>query len=476
MGDSAEWIHKSLLPLNGRAVLSHILSKFNPQTEFVFALHHKADQIRDYMAVAHPEVKATYVHVDAISGPNSGPGFSLWSCRDHLPGPFYIVCGDTLIDHLPENKQNWVGVPRESITTGEKWCNLRVNQGMVTAIADKVAVEGPDWLPFIGLAHIKDRNQYFQTLEGATKLSQSGEIQISHGFSGILPSLHAEALNWRDTGTVDAYVHLRGSSNLSKRGELVFFEGPRVLRFFADPDIAIKRSKRAEFLKDLVPPVIVHQGSFFAYNFVPGRTLASTSDPEIWNKTFAHIERNLWRPTQISASAFSAACRNFYVNKSLERQARLFASHPELEAAVSPLDLNELNALFAQLIKHAAPARVHGDLQPENILWGDDGQFHLIDWRQDFGGLEVAGDKMWDLAKFNLYMNLNPHPMHSIFKSFVQSLQVDEHLLDQLSALALIQMGGIHIGQTAASYYQTGLNWLRTGQLQLQVQNESRAA
>lgn len=477
MGGSADWIHKSLLPLNGRAVLSQILSTFNPGTEFVFAINHKADQIRDFMAVAHPEIKVTYVTVENITGPNSGPGYSLWSCREHLPGPFFIVCGDTLVDQIPQTKQNWLGIPRAHVPPGEKWCNLRVVEGKVVAVADKVQVTGSGWHPFTGLARIQDRDKYFRTLESALQLPLAGEVQISHGFPGILNDLHAESLDWRDTGTADSYLNLQGSlspSRLSKRGELVFFEGDRVLRFFADADIASKRSKRAEIFGDLVPQVTAHKGSFFAYTYVPGRTLAATTDAKIWRKVFNEIQNKLWQPAQISAAAFESACRNFYVDKTLERQNKLFSAQPELKFAAAPLGLSELNSLFKEFSQHSAPARVHGDLQPENILTGEDGRIHFIDWRQDFGGLAVAGDKMWDLAKFNLFMNLTSHPMHPTFKTFLKSLNVDEPTLNRLSALALVQMGGIHLGQTAENYYLTGLTWLRTGHLQ--VQNETRAA
>ena len=39
----------------------------------------------------------------------------------------------------------------------------------------------------------------------------------------------------------------------------------------------------------------------------------------------------------------------------------------------------------------------HGDLQFDNVIYGD-GEFYLLDWRQDFAGSNV-GDVYYDLAK-----------------------------------------------------------------------------
>ena len=45
------------------------------------------------------------------------------------------------------------------------------------------------------------------------------------------------------------------------------------------------------------------------------------------------------------------------------------------------------------------PVRMHGDLHFENILMAETGEFYLLDWRQNFGGLIEYGDIYYDLAK-----------------------------------------------------------------------------
>ena len=47
------------------------------------------------------------------------------------------------------------------------------------------------------------------------------------------------------------------------------------------------------------------------------------------------------------------------------------------------------------------PSNFHGDLQFDNILLKEDGDFLILDWRQDFSGIIDFGDQYFDLAKLN---------------------------------------------------------------------------
>ena len=52
-------------------------------------------------------------------------------------------------------------------------------------------------------------------------------------------------------------------------------------------------------------------------------------------------------------------------------------------------------------LKKGEASNFHGDLQFDNIILKDNGEFLLIDWRQDFSGNLEYGDKYYDLAKLN---------------------------------------------------------------------------
>ena len=47
-------LHKGLLPLENKSVLSNIIRNFDREVEVVIAVGYKSDQIKSYMSVIHP--------------------------------------------------------------------------------------------------------------------------------------------------------------------------------------------------------------------------------------------------------------------------------------------------------------------------------------------------------------------------------------------------------------------------------------
>ena len=60
-------INKSLLPVEFKAVISHIIEKFPPNTSFVIAVGHLQHQVKDYLNLAYPKKKINFVHVPTYS-------------------------------------------------------------------------------------------------------------------------------------------------------------------------------------------------------------------------------------------------------------------------------------------------------------------------------------------------------------------------------------------------------------------------
>src|SRR4051812_26613251 len=95
MGPYAGVINKALLPVAGKALISHLIDRFPAGSEFVISLGHQGAQVRDYLELAHPDVHFDFVAVDRIEGPGTGPGYSLRACRPLLGRPFYFLACDT---------------------------------------------------------------------------------------------------------------------------------------------------------------------------------------------------------------------------------------------------------------------------------------------------------------------------------------------------------------------------------------------
>ena len=81
-------INKAILPIDKKAVISHIIEKFNKNQIFVIALGHNGNQVKQYLFHAHPKTKFEFVNVDNYFKPGSGPGYSLLCCKKKLNCPF----------------------------------------------------------------------------------------------------------------------------------------------------------------------------------------------------------------------------------------------------------------------------------------------------------------------------------------------------------------------------------------------------
>ena len=114
----------------------------------------------------------------------------------------------------------------------------------------------------------------------------------------------------------------------------------------------------------------------------------------------------MWKTHDADAASFEKACKTFYNDKTRERLNLFFSSREAhfkgihkvngvdtapMEALLDSIDMNELY--------QGSPTKLfHGDLQFDNVICTNKSQFYLIDWRQDFGGIDI-GDTYYDLAK-----------------------------------------------------------------------------
>lgn len=422
---SAMGMHKALLPVGNRAVLSRIIGQFPPGTRFVLALGHYADQVREFLDVAHPGIDAACVAVDRVAGAGAGPGYSLLACRDHLREPFVFTACDTLVPAvLPAPDRNWIGV--QPVERPERWCTAATSGGRVTRLFYKLAGAPP--LGFIGIAGVRDHGRFWAGLESG--LSASAESQVVPGLEALVePGLDAVELPWHDAGDEEGYAALLthfepNYSFAGKTTDATFREGSRVIKFFADPEVSRRRFLRGQLHPEAFAPVIEHRGHFYSYRFVDGGMLSDRLDPARMTALLEWLEAGFWRPVACDAEAFAALCRRFYRDKTADRLAAY------LSLAGDGTDVGSLVVdgtpcpPVAELIadipdafwQGALASSFHGDLHADNVVAGHDGRFTLIDWRQDFGGETMHGDRYYDLAKFFHTLDFSVQAMKGGFR------------------------------------------------------------
>ena len=151
MGRVSELLHKALVPLAGRAVLSHLIELAPRSAKIVVCVGCRADQIREYVALAHPQLNVTFVDVADWDQPHGGPGASLLAAKDVIDGDLIFTSCDTLWQQdqtLWQTDHSWAGVaPIPAGTPHARWCRVGLSwDGTVEGVYEKNS-DG-DWQEF----------------------------------------------------------------------------------------------------------------------------------------------------------------------------------------------------------------------------------------------------------------------------------------------------------------------------------------
>lgn len=416
----SEIINKALLPLRGKAIISHIIDKFSIDTEFIIATGYKSQQIINYLKVAHPHHNFSFITVTNYDGLGSGPGQSTLCCKDLLSSSFYFISCDTLwVEDISmfSTEKNWIAVAETTLEGSVAYCNAVVKNEKVIELRDKVAAAGKEAFSFTGLGFIKDTELFWQGLE--KDYSVNNEKQVSAGFRGLVEksSLYFYKINWTDVGTEEKYINeIKKTENydFSKVNEFIYLFNNRVIKFFQNPKVAELRVQKSRLNTAVFPFIDQHTESFYSYAFQKGQTLYKQTQTDVFEKLIQWLDKNLWNKKNIDADKMKLLCRNFYKAKTYERIEQFEKKYPQHSQIVFinnkkiPSTRQLLSNLNWNILFEGEAYFIHGDLQPDNIIYDEvSDKFTLLDWRQDFAGEIEFGDIYYDLAKLWGGLNLN---------------------------------------------------------------------
>jgi len=205
MGDFCEHYNKVLIPIQGKPTICHIIEYFPENIEIVIAVGYLKEQLINFLKYAYPKRKLTFVDVGKFEGPGTGPGFSIFQCKEKLQCPFIHVAGDTLVkENIPAPKEDWLGIALVDDT--ERFCSVKIDDdGKVLRIDDKMKTDNEH--AYIGILGVKNYESFWKSLEQNQK-EIAGEIQISNGIDALKEKgLFTKKFTWFDTGTPSSYKH-----------------------------------------------------------------------------------------------------------------------------------------------------------------------------------------------------------------------------------------------------------------------------
>jgi thiamine kinase-like enzyme len=168
---------------------------------------------------------------------------------------------------------------------------------------------------------------------------------------------------------------------------------------------------------------------------------------------------------------------SFYKEKTEKRVFQYFSRFrvPDKEERINDVQVPKLSDLLDKidwdLLSEGKPTRYHGDLHFENILVAENGEFWLLDWRQNFAGLKDYGDVYYDLAKlyhgiivshelvnknyfnikregevvtFDILRNHKLTEAEKLFENFIIDQGLDLYKVKLLTALIFLNIAPLH--------------------------------
>lgn len=402
-----KFVNKTLLPINNKAIISHIIDKFPQDYDFIITLGYKGESIKEYCLLTHPNHNFTFIEIDDYQSKLSGPGYSTLMCANHLQRPFYIIMGDCLIDSpLPHLDGNWLGGYPTSYP--EKYATIEINtNGDIIKVTNKSEI-GHD-LAFVGLGAFFNYEIFWSELENNLK---KGELVCAFENPEKYPNFKVKIVNWLDTGNFDDlektkhYFNDKPLSLKKEIGDITYKENNLFLKFIPSGKSLTNKVIRASKLKDLTPSNFGYTKNFIYYKWCDGKTPYEIDSYDVYVKLLTLLETNI-KTSSLPGSP--SASYSFYVNKTNERltsfvlkngveylqkkytiNGKLYESMSTLIALVNPDNFKN----------HDFYTFFHGDLHFENLIYDDENdKFVYIDWRESFADITSSGDIYYDMAK-----------------------------------------------------------------------------
>ncbi len=406
-------LNKSLVSVNNKPIISHIINFFPSDSEFVIALGHKGNIVKEFLENLYPQRKINFEFIDPYIGKKSGLGYTMLSCKHLLREPFIFISCDTLVlNDIPSPDHNWIAYSKKADILPYRTVEIKSNT--VKNFKEKgEGILGKDF-PYIGLCGINNYYDFWQAMIDA----RSNKIDIGE-VSGLISlvnnSLKCYEMNWFDTGNLeslniarDKLKSLNSPVILEKQGEAIWFLDNKVVKFSTDMNFIKNRVLRVKEIVDFVPKIIKSSKHMYVYQKEEGDVFSNKSNLPLFKKLLEE-STIFWQKKNLDKNLkkeFKKNCLSFYRDKTLKRLKKFFDEFEKKDEKqiINGEKVQTLESLIRLLdwdyLSDGLPVRFHGDFHFENIIWNSKkNKFVFLDWRQDFGGCLSYGDLYYDLAK-----------------------------------------------------------------------------
>jgi NDP-sugar pyrophosphorylase family protein/mannose-6-phosphate isomerase-like protein (cupin superfamily) len=408
LGNYTKQINKALLPINGKAIISHIIDKTPNDIDIIITIGYKGEFIKEYCESAHQNRNIQFVYIDDYDKPGNGPGASLLKCKNLLQRPFYFITVDCIImnNTLPPIDCDWIGISKSDNLSDYSTVKINDNNDVINF---KNKSNNPYDFAYIGLSSIYNFNNFWDSLENNIKDGEVVNVYMNNNYN-----VKSKFFKWYDTGTIENYkntkFHLEINYNeLPKINEYLYQIDNKIIKIFTDKEICQNRIIRANYLNKHIPNIIYKGDYTYAYKYIDGNTLYAINSIKIFKDFLLFLEK-FWNIENVDISNDAMI---FYYDKTYERLDLLNKKYPNIlknKNIINGIEYNSIEYYLSKInwdnLKNCLPSKTfHGDLQFDNVLYeytikdNDTDNFKLIDWRQSFGNSTEYGDIYYDLSK-----------------------------------------------------------------------------
>lgn len=442
LGRYTEYINKSMLKVGKKPVIAHIIDQYPSDFEFVITLGYKGDHIKQFLTIAYPERKFTFVNVEKYQGEGSSQVYSQLQAKEYLKEPFIYNDCDTLVDHLIDQVDvehfdynflvgyNKISGLYDGFDYDETSKDDKSNSYIITNMYQKGA-NITSKASYIGIAGIYDWKTWWDCCEQAVKEVDYrilNDAYIYNKYKNKFKNLKGFIVdNWYDTGSVSGFIETKNNFSSNKNNKLnvldkydqsIFIINNKVIKFFAQDDMVDKIMAHTSKISEFMPTIIDVTKNFFSYEFIPGNTAITNIDRVRFGDILEYYKENgLW-DDKTSKYDFKKEQYDFWINKTKKRVKKFMET----------FDINEDKDIYINGIKIPKEFTVdyvleqiqqckewkesnwtswHGDFTLENILLDMNNQYRLIDCRQGYGNELYYGDKVYDYVKMNMNLLFN---------------------------------------------------------------------
>ncbi|MDC3322267.1 hypothetical protein OAV49_02395, partial [Alphaproteobacteria bacterium] len=111
-------LNKSLIKYKNKAIISHIIDYYPKSYEFIIALGHEGQKLKDYIELAHPNLKIKFYYVSDYNSKKSGLSLTIKEGLKYLNKCFIFHANDSYLKG--------------------KFTDLKINKNKNTILVNKV--------------------------------------------------------------------------------------------------------------------------------------------------------------------------------------------------------------------------------------------------------------------------------------------------------------------------------------------------